>query len=560
VRVLDPACGSGNFLIVSLWALKDLEYEAIQWGSLVLRRPMQLPQIGPEAVLGIEINAYAAELARVTVWIGEIQWMIRHGLGYRRDPILRPLHHIETRDALLDLSDPANPREAEWPEAEFIVGNPPFLGDKFQLRVLGAEYAATLRSTYLGRVKGQADLCCYFHERARQAIADGQTRRAGLLATQAIRHGASRLTVDRIAESGGIFFARSDDPWVLAGANVHISFVGQDDGSELERELDGHRVSSINPNLTSGIDLTAALRLPENAGVAFQGPVKVGPFDISHAQANELRASPNPDGRSNADVVRPWINGLDVARRPRDMWIIDFAELPAAEAALYEAPFEYVREHVKPIRDRGRRARRTENWWMHGETVPGLRAALAGCSRYIATVRVSKHRLFVWVPVQTLPDSRLVAIALDDDFSMGVLHSRVHELWARATGSQLREVESGFAYTPTTCFETFPFPDPNKEQRVRVGEAARCLVELRDGWLNPPGLAAEELAKRTLTNLYNQRPTWLTNAHSDLDSNVIEAYGWPVELSDDLMLAYLLATNNERAERARLSEERLSVR
>ncbi len=128
VRVLDPACGSGNFLIVSLWALKDLEYEAINWGSLVLRRPMQVPKIGPEAVLGIEINAYAAELARVTIWIGEIQWMIRHGLGYARDPILKSLHHIENRDALLDLSDPANPREAEWPEAEFIVGNPPFLG------------------------------------------------------------------------------------------------------------------------------------------------------------------------------------------------------------------------------------------------------------------------------------------------------------------------------------------------------------------------------------------------------------------------------------------------
>ncbi len=148
VRVLDPACGSGNFLVVALWALKDLEYEAINWGSLVLKRPMQLPQIGPEAVLGIEINAYAAELARVTIWIGEIQWMIRHGLGYRRDPILRPLHHIETRDALLDLSDPAHPKEAEWPAAEFIVGNPPFLGN----RSCFVAASATLTSRRCGRV------------------------------------------------------------------------------------------------------------------------------------------------------------------------------------------------------------------------------------------------------------------------------------------------------------------------------------------------------------------------------------------------------------------------
>ncbi len=151
VRVLDPACGSGNFLVVALWALKDLEYEAINWGSLVLKRPMQLPQIGPEAVLGIEINAYAAELARVTIWIGEIQWMIRHGLGYRRDPILRPLHHIETRDALLDLSDPAHPREAEWPAAEFIVGNPPFLGGKWMRRGLGSDYIDTLFQVFDGR-------------------------------------------------------------------------------------------------------------------------------------------------------------------------------------------------------------------------------------------------------------------------------------------------------------------------------------------------------------------------------------------------------------------------
>jgi type II restriction/modification system DNA methylase subunit YeeA len=151
VRVLDPACGSGNFLIVSLWALKDLEWEAIQWGSLVLQTPQEFPHIGPEAVLGIELNAYAAELARVTIWIGEIQWMIRHGLGYRRDPILRPLHHIETRDSLVDLADPSKPREARWPEAEFIVGNPPFLGGKLLRRNLGDTYVDELFQVYDAR-------------------------------------------------------------------------------------------------------------------------------------------------------------------------------------------------------------------------------------------------------------------------------------------------------------------------------------------------------------------------------------------------------------------------
>jgi hypothetical protein len=274
VRVLDPACGSGNFLIVSLWALKDLEFEAINWGSLVLQRPMQIPEIGPEAVLGIEINAYAAELARVTIWIGEIQWMIRHGLGYRRNPILKSLHHIETRDALLDLAAPEIPRESEWPEAEFIVGNPPFLGDKLMLNQLGDVYVSRLRSLFAGRVPGGSDLCCYFLDKARDAIDRSATRRAGLLATQGVRGGANRRTLDRIKESGDIFFARSDEPWVLAGAAVHISFIAQDDGSEKDREVDGQRVATINANLTSGLDLTKAVRLTENAGIAFVGNQK----------------------------------------------------------------------------------------------------------------------------------------------------------------------------------------------------------------------------------------------------------------------------------------------
>jgi hypothetical protein len=229
VRVLDPACGSGNFLFVTLKALKDLEWEAIQYGSRVLGTPMQLPRIGPEAVMGIEINAYAAELARVTIWIGQIQWMVGHGFG-RDNPILRPLDHIETRDALLDLTDPAHPREAEWPAAEFIVGNPPFLGDKLMVGGLGEDYVSALRGTFAGRLSGQCDLCCYWHEKARAAIAAGRTKRAGLLATQGIRGAANRQVLERIGESGEIFFARSDDPWVLYGANVLQLRFGLEDG------------------------------------------------------------------------------------------------------------------------------------------------------------------------------------------------------------------------------------------------------------------------------------------------------------------------------------------
>jgi hypothetical protein len=375
---------------------------------------------------------------------------------------------------------------------------------------------------------------------------DREARRAGLLATQNIRGGGSRRALERINETGAIFFARADDPWVLSGANVHISFVGQDDGSESERELDGQSVPSINANLTSGIDLTRSRRLRENLGIAFQGPVKVGPFEISSSLAAQMLASPNPDRRNNQNVVRPWLNGEDITGRNRKMWIIDFADRSEADACLYEAPFEHVRTVVRPVRIQNARALRARRWWLHGETASGWRAATEGMSRFIATSQTAKHRLFVWVPADTLPSVSVIGFARDDDYTFGVLHSRVHELWARGTGTQLREVESGFRYTPTTCFETFPFPRPTDEQREAIAAAARELVRLRDGWLNPPGLGESELAKRTLTNLYNQLPTWLANAHDDLDRAVLAAYGWPPDLPGDEILARLLALNLER--------------
>jgi type II restriction/modification system DNA methylase subunit YeeA len=548
VRVLDPACGSGNFLVVSLWALKDLEWEAIQWGSLVLRTPQEIPYIGPEAVLGIEINAYAAELARVTIWIGEIQWMIRHGLGYRRNPILKPLHHIENRDALLDLTDPSKPQEARWPEAEFIVGNPPFLGGSLLRGNLADAYAEALWQVFDDRLPRTSDLCCYFHEKARAHIETGRARRAGLLATQGIRGQQNRRVLERINDTGGLFFARADDPWILSGAAVHISFVAQDNGSELSVELDGRKVTRINANLTHGVDITQARRLAENAGAAFEGDKKGGPFEIGADRARLLLATPNPDGRSNAHVVRRWINSSDVQGRSSGMWIIDFGVgMSETEAALYEAPFEYVRVHVRPERLKNNRPSYVRTWWQHVEPRPGMRAALTQVSRFIATTRHSKFRLFTWQDPVGLPDSALAIIARDDDYTFGVVQSRVHEIWARATGTQVREAESGFRYTPTSTFETFPFPRPTDEQRERVGEAARRLVQLRDGWLNPAGLDSAELEKRTLTNLYNQRPSWLDHAHVTLDAAVAETYGWPADLPDADVLDRLLTLNLQRA-------------
>lgn len=549
VRVLDPACGSGNFLYLALHALKDLEREAIRWFSLTTKTSMQLPEVGPQAVLGIELNSYAAELARVVIWIGEIQWMLANGFAYMRDPILRPMDNIACRDAVLDLSDPENPTEPEWPDATVIVGNPPFLGGKLLRAGLGDEYVDALFRVYEGRVRREADLVCYWHEKARAMVEAGKVRRAGLLATQGIRGGANRKVLERVKETGDIFLAWGDEVWVVEGAAVHVSFVAFDDGSEQTRTLNGHSVAEINANLTAGIDLTRVHRLPENIGVAFMGDTKGGPFDIPSDVAVAMLDLPNPDGRSNRDVVRPWVNGRDVTGRSRDMWIIDFGtDMTINQAALYETPFEHVKAHVKPERDKSRTT--IAEWWLHERRREDMREALEGLARFIVTPRVSKYRLFVWVGADTLADSATITFARDDDYFFGVLHSSVHELWARRLGTQVREAESGFRYTPTTTFETFPFPHPTEGLRDQVAAAARDLDALRTGWLNPAGASEEELRKRTLTNLYNQRPSWLAQAHERLDWAVHAAYGWGWPLADDEVLARLAALNLARSAQA----------
>jgi len=545
IRVLDPACGSGNFLYISLQLLKDLEYEAIQWGSLVLQIPQEFPQVGPQSLLGIEINPFAAELARVTIWIGQIQWMLAHGLGHPRDPVLQPLDNIREQDALLDLSDPSKPREADWPKADVVVGNPPFLGRKFLRSALGDEYLDSLFEVYGERVPPEADLCCYWHEKGRAEIASGRLKRAGLLATQGIRGGPNRRVLEAVKRTGDIFFAYADEPWVLAGAAVHISFVGQDDGTDQARTLNGRPVSAINPDLSTGLDLTQARRLRENLGVAFQGDTPGGQFDLTDEEALAMLRRPNPDGRSNADVVRRTANGQDIAGRMRGAWVIDFGvEMPESEAALYEAPFERIRALVKPFRQRSRRSAYAERWWLHMEARPGMRAALVGLTRFIATPTTSKYRVFSWLTADVLPSVALIVVARDDDFTFGVLQSRAHDSWALAVGTQL---ETRPRYTPNPAFETFPFPRPTDAQRDAIAEAARDLDRLRTGWLNPAGLSDADLAKRTLTNLYNARPTWLAHAHERLDAAVLAAYGWPSDLSVEDMLARLLALNLTRA-------------
>ena len=575
--VLDPACGSGNFLYLALHALKDLEHR-MQLEGEALGFQRAFPEIGPANVKGIEINPYAAELARVSVWIGEIQWMRRNGFSEARDPILKPLDTIECRDAVLT----PDGTEPDWPEADVVIGNPPFLGNKRLIRQLGENYVARLSATYGGRVPADSDLVCYWFEKAGRQIALSKTARAGLVATNSIRGGANRRLLRAATATRRIFEAWSDEPWVIDGASVRVSLIcfGRDDDACVAgARLDGASVDEIYTDLTArrgsaGVDLTGVRRLSENAGVVFTGDTKGGSFDVQGDLAREWLCLPaNPNGRTNADVLRPWMNGMDLTRRSAGKWIVDFGwTMSEGDAALYEEPFRWVQEHIRPMREQNRRKAYREYWWRHVEPRQGMWRALASRSRYIATAQVSKHRLFVWSDVRICPDQQLIIVARDDDTTFGILHSRFHEIWSLRLGSRHTDRPR---YTPTTTFETFPFPPglapdvPATEyasdpRAMAVALEAQRLVELRDRWLNPPEWvewvdepvlgypkrpiphdeeAAKALKKRTLTNLYNARPQWLADAHEALDAAVAAAYGWPADISDDEVLRELLALN-----------------
>jgi type II restriction/modification system DNA methylase subunit YeeA len=544
IQILDPACGSGNFLYVALRQLLDLWKEISVLGGklgLSLMSPISSTAPSPTQLHGIEINLYAHQLAQATIWIGYIQWLRENGYGEPPEPILKPLDNILLQDAVLSIDDEGRIFEPEWPHADVIIGNPPFLGGKKMRSELGDQYVDELFELYEGRVPHEADLVCYWFEKARAEIADSSTKLAGLLATQGIRGGSNRKALERIKETSDIFWAQSDRDWILDGALVHVSMIGFGDAEVKQRELDGKLVRRINADLTSKIDLTTAEKLPENQNLSFMGVTPAGPFDVPGELAQKwLLEVGNPNGKSNSVVLRPYYNGTDINRQPRNVWTIDFGiDMAMGEASLYVKPFEYIRKNVYPIRRKNKRASYREKWWLYAETRPAMREALEPLDRYIGTSMVSKHRFFSWIPPQVLPANLIIVVARDDDYFFGALQSKIHILWASAMGTQLREASSGQRYTPSSTFETFPFPwqpgqEPKDDSRVKlISEAAGELVEKRDAWLNPPGANEEELKSRTLTNLYNERPTWLDLAHQKLDRAVLDAYGWPHDLTDE---------------------------
>jgi restriction-modification enzyme MmeI-like protein len=608
ITVLDPACGSGNFLYVSLQLLLDLEKEVITFATQLGFKFE--PRVSVQQLKAIELNAYAFELAQVAVQIGCLKWRRDNGFSNDKDPVLQNLENFQNEDALLvphfrskakslkeaqageHASDDALKfyTERKWPATSVIVGNPPFLGDKFMRRELGDEYVEELRRTYRDQIPGGSDLCCYWFEKARELITQKKCDRAGLLATQGIRGGANREVLERIKGTGDIFFSISDRKWILNDAMVHVSMVGFDRGEESTRILDGKAVSVIHSNLSSAADITAAAPLAANSEIAFIGTTKGGDFDISEAEALALfSSSGNPNRLPNSEVIKPILNGRDILNRSSQRWLIDNAEMTLDDACKFEQPHKIVVERVKPDRDKNRDRWLRSNWWKLQRVRPEMRTALSTVKRFIALPRVAKHRVCVWFEWPIITDDQTIVFARDDDYFVGLIQSRLHQVWAYAQGTQLRERESGFRYRPTVCFETFPFPMPAAEHEQAIAAAAKALNELRENWLNPPewtttrvlefpgsvdgpwsrfvhepdarGIGtvryprmeprdeecAAKLKKRTLTNLYNERPAWLAHAHAKLDSAVANAYGFPADLSDEQILERLLALNLERS-------------
>lgn len=562
-RILDPACGSGNFLYVALQQLLDLDDEVVRFVKRYDIDVNPMPYIRPTQLHGIEINPYAAELAQVVVWIGYLQWIAEHNITNDKRPILDKLVTIQNEDAILDSSKPNLPVPKQWDKVDFIIGNPPFLGSKvFRKSGLSDDYLNAIWKAF--DLPRSSDLCCYWFELARQQIEKYPKTRVGLLATQGIRRGENRTVLERIKQSCNIFEAWSDREWVLDGAMVHVSIVAIDNGTETERRLDGKPIDEINADLRVGADLADVRTLDQNLGLGFMGVTPAGKFDVSYEKARELLESPNVSGARNAQVVRPWVNAVDLTGRGRAAWIVDFGcDVDLATASEYEAPFKFVREVVAPTRAGYRTGKR--GYWCFERPRPEMRGAIGSKTRYLVTPLVSKHRPFTWVTSPTLCANLLVVFARSDDYFFGVTQSSVHEGWARRQASQLREAESGTRYTTTTCFETFPLPWPPGKEDVkhpaykRISEAAKQLNEQRERWLNPPewleplakkideadkfedvpkearalirqsaimAAAAKDprLKKRTLTNLYNERPTWLRIAHEQLDRAVLAAY------------------------------------
>lgn len=521
-RVLDPACGCGNFLYVAYRELRGLEHllkqrHAQQTADAGEPPAADLPYYPLRNIKGIDIEQVAVMVARVTLWMGHRQMVDRYGPAEPVLPLI-DLSAVRAIDAL----------QADWPEVDAIIGNPPFLGSQLLRQNLGDGYLRWLTNTFGIGIK---DLCVYWFRKAHDHLAAGQ--RAGLVGTNSISQNTARgASLEYIVEQGGVITdAVSSQRWP-GDAKVHVSLVNWVKSPPVPPQqlaLDGEVVTGI----TSSLRVGAAgdwkpVPLVANRDRCFQGPIPVGKgFVISGAVARDLLSEKEVDYSS---VVRPYLTSDDIASRPDQSpsrWIIDFGQLGLEHAAQYARALGIIRSEVKPERDKNRDPGFRNRWWVFGRPRVELRAALAELSRSFAVGRHGKRMAIAVVPPDAIASDATNVFAFDDDYSMGILLSKAHDAWAWAQSSTL---ETRLRYTPSTVFETFPWPDPVTDaQRDAVAEAARALYARRSQ------LCLEH--DMGLTALYNLMEDGgfadLAALHKKLDIAVAAAFGWPASVAQN---------------------------
>ncbi|WP_157442663.1 class I SAM-dependent DNA methyltransferase [Deinococcus misasensis] len=562
IKVLDPACGSGNFLYLTQQRLIEFESE-VRAKLEPVNDGLPVPtRIHPSQFHGIDLNEYSPEITNMVLWIGFIQArkalnepVVVGDVGVPgREPILKDLTTIQHHDALLDEGEPDG--KYKWPKVDFIVGNPPFLGNHKMREKLSDAYVEKLRATYEDLVGGRSDLVCFWFAQAYEMVKAGTTQRVGLIATNSIRQTSNRNVLARIKESGDIFLAWPDRPWIQDGASVQVSIVCFDNGTESNKRIltfkgsTGEKVltqvDSISVDLRPDIDLATARVIPEQVNLVYKGMEPAGPFDIPKELAASWLDLPNPSGVKNQDVLKPYLKGDDITGKPVGHWIIDFNDMTLEEARKYKAPFAYAQEHVKPLRDTNRNAGRREMWWQFGRPRPALRAAVASFQRYLVTPRVAKYRTYSWASIDSIPSNALAVIAKEDNFTYGVLNSKIHAVWAHHVGSSLEDRPQ---FT-NLCIESFPFPQCNDAMRAQIEEAARYLDQMRTFIKDKSGLsltgiynALEDFVAKGATQEKHQGLSQLLQAENELDGLVAQAYGWSWPLSEFEILTNLLELN-----------------
>ena len=641
IRVLDPACGSGNFLYVTLEHLKRLEGEVLnqleELGDSQGLLELAGVAVDPHQLLGLEVNPRAAAIAELVLWIGYLQWHFRtRGQVLPPQPVLRDFGNIECRDAVLahDGAEPTrddggqpltrwdgrtyrihpatgesvpdetarvpveryvHPRPASWPAADFVVGNPPFIGAGWMRTALGDGYAQAVRAAW-PEVPESADFVMYWWHQAAKLVRRGELRRFGFITTNSLRQTFNRRVVaghllpsptGRETGDGGVplslAFAIPDHPWVDAsdGAAVRIAMSvgvagetpgrlwtvideGGADGDAVKVQFSERR-GRINADLTLGANVAGTMSLRANAAISSRGAQLIGSgFIVTPEQAATLGLGRIPNLERH---IRPYRNGKDLTATPRHVLVIDLFGLSAEQVRdRFPEVYQWVAERVKPERDQNNRAAYRDNWWIFGEPRGNFRPALEGLHRYIATVETAKHRFFQFLDAVILPDNMLVAIASDDAGHLAMLSSRVHVAWALAAGGRLG-VGNDPRYNKTRCFEPFPFPAASAAQQAALRELGERLDTHRKQRqaLHPDltltglyNVLAKLRAGETLTPVertVHERGlvVVLRELHDAIDRAVLDAYSWPDLIPlldgdefDALLLERLVALNVER--------------